>query len=157
MSQTRTTMRLAKKATSATRPAGTANLTGLGLCDKHTSQTFTNPVAWEPATPTTPHRYQAARRRLPLAPVSSNLIRYRVSGIPGSSRIVLGPDGALRLPGQPGSKSGSKESAPNGAPFIFGLRKGVENSPAWTRTKNPSVNSRMLCQLSYRGKLGRAL
>jgi hypothetical protein len=24
-------------------------------------------------------------------------------------------------------------------------------SPAWTRTRNPSVNSRMLCQLSYGG------
>src|SRR5579875_2593815 len=24
-------------------------------------------------------------------------------------------------------------------------------SPGWTRTTNPSVNSRMLCQLSYRG------
>src|SRR5690242_7815743 len=26
-------------------------------------------------------------------------------------------------------------------------------SPGWTRTTNPSVNSRMLCQLSYRGPL----
>jgi hypothetical protein len=26
-----------------------------------------------------------------------------------------------------------------------------ENSPGWTRTNNPPVNSRMLCQLSYRG------
>jgi hypothetical protein len=26
-------------------------------------------------------------------------------------------------------------------------------SPGWTRTSNPSVNSRMLCQLSYRGLL----
>src|SRR5262245_32130746 len=25
------------------------------------------------------------------------------------------------------------------------------NSPGWTRTNNPPVNSRMLCQLSYRG------
>jgi hypothetical protein len=24
-------------------------------------------------------------------------------------------------------------------------------SPGWTRTNNPPVNSRMLCQLSYRG------
>ena len=29
------------------------------------------------------------------------------------------------------------------------------NSPGWTRTNNPPVNSRMLCQLSYRGSLGR--
>ena len=28
-------------------------------------------------------------------------------------------------------------------------------SPGWTRTSNPSVNSRMLCQLSYRGRLAR--
>ena len=27
-------------------------------------------------------------------------------------------------------------------------------SPGWTRTNNPSVNSRMLCQLSYRGSFG---
>src|SRR5947209_174092 len=27
-------------------------------------------------------------------------------------------------------------------------------SPGWTRTTNPPVNSRMLCQLSYRGLLG---
>jgi hypothetical protein len=25
------------------------------------------------------------------------------------------------------------------------------NSPGWTRTNNPPVNSQMLCQLSYRG------
>jgi hypothetical protein len=29
------------------------------------------------------------------------------------------------------------------------------SSPGWTRTNNPPVNSRMLCQLSYRGSLGR--
>src|SRR5215218_1698864 len=27
----------------------------------------------------------------------------------------------------------------------------LESSPGWTRTNNPPVNSRMLCQLSYRG------
>src|SRR5439155_25279069 len=26
-----------------------------------------------------------------------------------------------------------------------------QSSPGWTRTNNPPVNSRMLCQLSYRG------
>src|SRR5918995_4044414 len=30
--------------------------------------------------------------------------------------------------------------------------RGPSGSPGWTRTNNPSVNSRMLCQLSYRGK-----
>src|SRR5690606_11400422 len=29
--------------------------------------------------------------------------------------------------------------------------QGLRGSPAWTRTKNLSVNSRLLCQLSYRG------
>jgi hypothetical protein len=28
------------------------------------------------------------------------------------------------------------------------------SSPGWTRTNNPPVNSRMLCQLSYRGSAG---
>jgi hypothetical protein len=32
-----------------------------------------------------------------------------------------------------------------------GRSSGVESSPGWTRTNNPPVNSRMLCQLSYRG------
>ena len=31
-------------------------------------------------------------------------------------------------------------------------RWGLSYSPGWTRTNNPSVNSRMLCQLSYRGR-----
>jgi hypothetical protein len=30
----------------------------------------------------------------------------------------------------------------------------LESSPGWTRTNNPPVNSRMLCQLSYRGSTG---
>src|SRR5690242_12046953 len=29
---------------------------------------------------------------------------------------------------------------------------GLFYSPGWTRTNNPPVNSRMLCQLSYRGR-----
>src|SRR4051812_14204555 len=40
--------------------------------------------------------------------------------------------------------SGHKEAQAIGLGFC---------SPAWTRTKNPPVNSRMLCQLSYRGML----
>ena len=32
-----------------------------------------------------------------------------------------------------------------------GKRKESCSSPGWTRTNNPPVNSRMLCQLSYRG------
>jgi hypothetical protein len=34
---------------------------------------------------------------------------------------------------------------------------GKGSSPGWTRTNNISVNSRTLCQLSYRGSLGPAL
>ena len=42
----------------------------------------------------------------------------------------------------------------NGAAFFLWLPLVLRSSPGWTRTNNPSVNSRMLCQLSYRGKLG---
>jgi hypothetical protein len=35
--------------------------------------------------------------------------------------------------------------------FLAGLQGKVPSSPGWTRTNNPPVNSRMLCQLSYRG------
>ena len=40
--------------------------------------------------------------------------------------------------------AGNDETAPISAPFR-------SCSPAWTRTKNPPINSRMLCQLSYGG------
>ena len=33
----------------------------------------------------------------------------------------------------------------------FCSQAGFRGSPGWTRTNNPPVNSRMLCQLSYRG------
>src|SRR6266702_4117311 len=33
--------------------------------------------------------------------------------------------------------------------------RGLSHSPGWTRTNNPPVNSRMLCQLSYRGTVAR--
>ncbi len=43
--------------------------------------------------------------------------------------------------------------APHRAPSSF-LRplQVLRSSPGWTRTNNPPVNSRMLCQLSYRGR-----
>jgi hypothetical protein len=34
--------------------------------------------------------------------------------------------------------------------YLTHLQEG-SSSPGWTRTNNPPVNSRMLCQLSYRG------
>ena len=35
---------------------------------------------------------------------------------------------------------------------LFARGQEDRNSPGWTRTNNPPVNSRMLCQLSYRGR-----
>ena len=48
------------------------------------------------------------------------------------------------------------EGAPEAAPSMLVRGRSVPNpavldSPGWTRTNNPPVNSRMLCQLSYRG------
>ncbi len=34
--------------------------------------------------------------------------------------------------------------------------RGAKGSPTWTRTKNLPINSRLLCQLSYRGLRARA-
>lgn len=36
--------------------------------------------------------------------------------------------------------------------YFFELAGILRGSPDWTRTSNPSINSRMLCQLSYGGK-----
>ena len=44
-----------------------------------------------------------------------------------------------------------------GALYVSACLQGLGSSPGWTRTNNPPVNSRMLCQLSYRGSLGGAL
>jgi hypothetical protein len=42
------------------------------------------------------------------------------------------------------------------APMVSARYQAFSYSPGWTRTNNPPVNSRMLCQLSYRGTaLGR--
>src|SRR5712691_5875561 len=48
---------------------------------------------------------------------------------------------------------GSGPSEPGGDVAIEALvaRAVLRSSPGWTRTNNPPVNSRMLCQLSYRG------
>lgn len=51
-------------------------------------------------------------------------------------RIAATPPGSPRKTRAPGSGG-------------FALVKG--GSPGWTRTSNPAVNSRMLCQLSYGG------
>jgi hypothetical protein len=47
----------------------------------------------------------------------------------------------------------SKRAEPRLTCFPLGQARLV-GSPGWTRTSNPSVNSRMLCQLSYRGSSG---
>ena len=43
-----------------------------------------------------------------------------------------------------------QEGRSEGRPSSWLVR--LQSSPGWTRTNNPSVNSRMLCQLSYRGR-----
>ena len=57
-------------------------------------------------------------------------------------------DGAERLV----TKSVTTKPALATGGLLFGLTPGSGSSPGWTRTNNPSVNSRMLCQLSYRGR-----
>ncbi len=51
------------------------------------------------------------------------------------------------------TKSSLQAPAPHNAekPRPLAWAFSSDSSPAWTRTKNPPVNSRMLCQLSYRG------
>ena len=55
----------------------------------------------------------------------------------GEHGLDLVAIGAAHLPTSPGE-----------------VHKAVQkSSPGWTRTNNPPVNSRMLCQLSYRGRV----
>ena len=37
--------------------------------------------------------------------------------------------------------------------LLLQVLRGFAGSPDWTRTNNPAINSRMLCQLSYGGML----
>jgi hypothetical protein len=52
-----------------------------------------------------------------------------------------------------GYEIGYEMRAPNRAPssYLADLQE-VRSSPGQIRTDNPPVNSRMLCQLSYRGR-----
>jgi integrase len=55
-----------------------------------------------------------------------------------------------------GLKTGTKTGTSRRVPILleaFALVRALDGSPRRTRTFNPSVNSRMLCQLSYRGSL----
>ena len=61
------------------------------------------------------------------------------------------------VPAQP-PQNGAPRSASKGAVQLIEGPIGQDSiadedlsSPGWTRTNNPPVNSRMLCQLSYRG------
>jgi hypothetical protein len=57
------------------------------------------------------------------------------------------------IPDLPRYKLRYKEGRSTRAPFAFLTHlQGVCSSPGATRTHNPPVNSRMLCQLSYRGR-----
>ena len=71
---------------------------------------------------------------------------------------VLFPGAAERgeartFAGLSGTKSGTKwPPAPPPLDDESSVLAGLSSySPGWTRTNNPPVNSRMLCQLSYRG------
>ena len=92
---------------------------------------------------------------------------------PGETFGFLGPNGAgktstMRMIGAVSPQSG-RELTPLCCPLGgFGLHlwqqetpglRGLlssDHSPGWTRTSNPPVNSRMLCQLSYRGPVADA-
>lgn len=50
-------------------------------------------------------------------------------------------------------ESRGSEGADCRNPWISLGSRRERGSPAWTRTKNLSVNSRLLCQLSYRGRV----
>ena len=52
----------------------------------------------------------------------------------------------------PGTKSGTRSSVEEPRNRKAPPEQGFRSSPGWTRTNNPPVNSRMLCQLSYRGR-----
>ena len=74
-------------------------------------------------------------------PSGAAVIRYE--GLGGARNV---------RPGQRGTNLGTKKGASRGALRVSGLLEGIGSSPGWTRTNNPPVNSRMLCQLSYRGR-----
>jgi hypothetical protein len=94
-------------------------------------------------------------RRLPRA--RARQVRRRVSAAPWSAHSA----GRDRDRARPAAASG--HAAPAGAlttrrcaPYPRAGRgtrtkEDGRSSPGWTRTNNPPVNSRMLCQLSYRG------
>ncbi len=81
-------------------------------------------------------RRRLRRERL----VASSPTRAAPSG-PPSPFLTPGRNRSQRPVGNSGNSEGPHHTD-------AGLRGG---SPGWTRTNNPPINSRMLCQLSYRG------
>jgi hypothetical protein len=77
--------------------------------------------------------------------------RHEVSATPRSYEAVLDHFRTVR------AKVGQKFDRRTGMAAVRKVvLQDIPNSPGWTRTNNPPVNSRMLCQLSYRGTaLGR--
>src|SRR6266542_1270199 len=72
-----------------------------------------------------------------------------------SAKRRTGPPGTAASKSASGYQIQYQEGRFDGAPFAFQAAvQGVPSSPGWTRTNNPPVNSRMLCQLSYRGSRG---
>jgi integrase len=99
---------------------------------------------------TTP-KSRASRRTLPLGAWTVETLQeqWRETAFRDDSDLVFGHPLLGRSRGtKTGTKSAaSLETADQKRPRFRGLR----SSPGWTRTNNPPVNSRMLCQLSYRG------
>src|SRR6478672_4713877 len=80
-------------------------------------------------------------------------------GVPrsGHSRLSAGP-AQRRLANRPeAARTGTSAPLRGGSRYVSANVKGPVSrpflhSPGWTRTNNPPVNSRMLCQLSYWGQ-----
>ena len=112
----------------------------------------------------------ARRQMLCMSPAQENPRRTLVRPTPAMRRwwlkrftmeeLASSRPGSGRPAVNPGSGTGPAPPAPSlpsAAPLTHGFKpfpcvqKG-RSSPGWTRTNNPPVNSRMLCQLSYRGR-----
>jgi hypothetical protein len=84
--------------------------------------------------------------------------RRPAGGVPGHHRIVIGVLKyltrfvALR-PSSAAWPIQGRQVCSISRPSASSMQA-LRSSPGWTRTNNPPVNSRMLCQLSYRGLAG---
>jgi hypothetical protein len=100
-----------------------------------------------------PHRLSLASQSRRTSARASSLARSRcqpTAVTPAGSSAVC-PSGAARL-GRRNVMPRPKAGRPGERCFSGTRIAASSSSPGWTRTNNPPVNSRMLCQLSYWGK-----